>query len=102
MEQFKLPLGDYIETFVDWLVDNGASFFDAISESLEWMIALFTDALLWFHPIAFITLTVAIVLYFRRYHKGRAFRCIFLCHCEENSSFSVAISSLKEITSFHS
>ncbi|MGK0405123.1 MAG: glycine betaine/proline transport system permease protein [Oleispira sp.] len=66
MEQFKLPLGNYIETFVDWLVDNGASFFDAISESLEWMISLFTDALLWLHPIAFIILVVAIALYFRR------------------------------------
>ena len=66
MEQFKLPLGNYIETFVDWLVDNGASIFDAISESLEWMIALFTDALLWFNPIAFIVLVVAIALYFRR------------------------------------
>ena len=66
MEQYKLPLGNYIETFVDWLVDNGASFFDAISESLEWMIALFTNALLWFHPIAFIIVVVAIALYFRR------------------------------------
>jgi glycine betaine/proline transport system permease protein len=66
MEQFKLPLGNYIETFVDWLVDNGASFFDAISESLEWMISLFTDALLWLHPIAFISLVAAIALYFRR------------------------------------
>jgi glycine betaine/proline transport system permease protein len=66
MEQFKLPLGNYIEIFVDWLVDNGASFFDAISESLEWLISLFTDALLWLHPIAFIILVVAIALYFRR------------------------------------
>jgi glycine betaine/proline transport system permease protein len=66
MEQFKLPLGNYIETFVDWLVDNGASFFDAISESLEWLISLFTDALLWLPPIAFIILVAAIALYFRR------------------------------------
>ncbi|MFT7372850.1 MAG: glycine betaine/proline transport system permease protein [Oleiphilaceae bacterium] len=66
MEQFKLPLGNYIEIFVDWLVDNGASFFDAISESLEWLISLFTDALLWLHPIAFIALVVTIALYFRR------------------------------------
>lgn len=66
MEQFKLPLGNYIETFVDWLVDNGASFFDAISESLEWLISLFTNALLWLNPIAFITIVVAIALYFRR------------------------------------
>lgn len=66
MEQFKLPLGNYIEIFVDWLVDNGASFFDAISESLEWLISLFTNALLWLNPIVFITLVVAIALYFRR------------------------------------
>ena len=66
MEQFKLPLGNYIETFVDWLVDNGASFFDAISESLEWLISLFTNALLWLNPIAFIAIIVAIALYFRR------------------------------------
>lgn len=66
MEQFKLPLGNYIETFVDWLVDNGASFFDAISESLEWLISLFTNALLWLTPIAFIAIVVAIALYFRR------------------------------------
>lgn len=66
MEQYKLPLGNYIETFVDWLVDNGASFFDAISESLEWLISLFTDALLWLNPIAFMVLVVAIALYFRR------------------------------------
>jgi glycine betaine/proline transport system permease protein len=66
MEQSKLPLGNYIETFVDWLVDNGEPFFDAISDSLEWMISLFTDALLWLNPIAFIILVVAIALYFRR------------------------------------
>jgi glycine betaine/proline transport system permease protein len=66
MEQFKLPLGNYIEIFVDWLVDNGAFFFDGIAISLEWMISLFTDALLWLHPVAFITLVVAIALYVRR------------------------------------
>jgi glycine betaine/proline transport system permease protein len=66
MEQSKLPLGNYIETFVDWLVDNGEPFFDAISDSLEWMISLFTDALLWLNPIAFIILVVAIALYIRR------------------------------------
>ena len=66
MEQSKLPLGNYIETFVDWLVDNGEPFFDAISDSLEWLISLFTDALLWLNPIAFMILVIAIALYFRR------------------------------------
>jgi glycine betaine/proline transport system permease protein len=66
MEQSKLPLGNYIETFVDWLVDNGEPFFDAISDSLEWLISLFTDALLWLNPVAFMILVIAIALYFRR------------------------------------
>jgi glycine betaine/proline transport system permease protein len=60
MEQYKLPLGDYTERGVDWLVDNGASFFDAFSESLEWFINIFTSALLWFHPLAFIGAIVAL------------------------------------------
>ncbi len=54
MDQYKLPLGEYIETFVDWLVDNGSFFFDFISESLEWLIEIFTTALLFLHPGAFI------------------------------------------------
>lgn len=66
MEQYKLPLGNYIEIFVDWLVDNGASFFDAISESLEWLISLFTNALLWLNPIAFIAIVACIAIFIRR------------------------------------
>ncbi|MFT6153718.1 MAG: glycine betaine/proline transport system permease protein [Crocinitomicaceae bacterium] len=60
MEQYKLPLGDYTERGVDWLVDNGANFFDAFSESLEWFINIFTSALLWFHPAAFIGVIAAL------------------------------------------
>lgn len=62
MEQYKLPLGNYTERGVDWLVDNGANFFDAFSESLEWFIHVFTSALLWFHPAAFIA-TLAIIAF---------------------------------------
>lgn len=78
MEQYKLPLGNYIETFVDWLVDNGASFFDTLSETLEWLISLFTDALLWLHPLALIAMVVFIALYFRRSMGLAAFAIIAL------------------------
>lgn len=66
MEQYKLPLGDYTERGVDWLVDNGASFFDAFSESLEWFIHIFTSALLWFHPAAFIAALAALAFAIHR------------------------------------
>ena len=55
MDQYKLPLGSYIEVFVDWLVNNFSAFFDFISDSLETIIELFTAALLWLPPSLFIT-----------------------------------------------
>ena len=60
MENYKIPLGDYTEDFVDWLVDNGSGFFDLISDSLEWLINLLTSALLWLPPSAFIVVIAAI------------------------------------------
>lgn len=59
MEDYKLPLGLYIEEFVDWLVDNGSGFFDLLSESLEWLITSFTELLLWLPPLAFIAAAAA-------------------------------------------
>lgn len=42
----KLPLGEYIAVFVDFLNDHAAGFFDAITESLDWLIVGSTDLLL--------------------------------------------------------
>lgn len=46
----KLPLGDWMEAFVDWLTYNAASVFDAISLSLEWLILNIVDIFVWFPP----------------------------------------------------
>jgi len=47
----KLPLGSWMEAFVDWLTFNAADLFDAISISLEWVILTMVDVFLWL-PVA--------------------------------------------------
>ena len=34
----KIPLGQYIASFVEWLTQHGANYFDAIAQGLEFMI----------------------------------------------------------------
>ncbi len=67
MENYKLPLGDYIEMFFDWLVDNASWFFDAIAFALENIINESTDALLLLNPAIFIVL-VCVIAY--RLHRS--------------------------------
>ncbi|TCK02619.1 choline ABC transporter permease subunit [Marinobacterium mangrovicola] len=55
----KLPLGDWMEAFVDWLTWNAAGFFDAIAISLEWVILSLVDVFLWFPSWALIALVAA-------------------------------------------
>ncbi|WP_409299225.1 choline ABC transporter permease subunit [Pseudomonas sp. KCJK8993] len=52
----KIPLGQYIAAFVEWLTKHGASIFDAIATTLEAMIHGVTFALTWFTPLALIGL----------------------------------------------
>ncbi|MFK3646101.1 ABC transporter permease subunit, partial [Pseudomonas protegens] len=52
----KIPLGQYIAAFVEWLTKHGASTFDAIATTLETMIHGVTFALTWFNPLALIGL----------------------------------------------
>ncbi len=56
----KIPLGSWMENFVDWLTYSAAGFFDAISISLEWLILTSTDIFLWFPPFIPMALTAAI------------------------------------------
>lgn len=62
----KIPMGDWIETFVDWLVTNAEGFFDAISFSLEWLILGMTDLLLASPPLVFIASVAAIAWWLHR------------------------------------
>ncbi|KTC36378.1 choline ABC transporter permease subunit [Pseudomonas putida] len=60
----KIPLGEYIAAFVDWLTQHGASTFDAIASTLEAIIHGFTAGLTWFNPLAqvlFATLVCVII-----------------------------------------
>lgn len=74
----KIPMGDWIESFVDWLVTNAAGFFDAISISLEWLILGMTDLLFLFPPLAFIAAVAAIAWWLHRSWPLVAFSVISL------------------------
>lgn len=56
----KIPLGQYIASFVEWLTQNGADYFDAIAQGLEFMIHGVTGALTWFNPYVLIALFAAL------------------------------------------
>ncbi|MFJ4056590.1 MULTISPECIES: choline ABC transporter permease subunit [unclassified Pseudomonas] len=56
----KIPLGEYIASFVEWLTQNGADYFDAIAQGLEFMIQGVTGTLTWFNPFVLIALFAAL------------------------------------------
>lgn len=56
----KLPIGDMIARFVDFLNEHAAGFFDAIADTLGWMIDGSTDALLAVPALVLIAVFTAI------------------------------------------
>ena len=62
----KIPLGAWMENFVDWLVEAAAAFFDLISITLETMIVSMVDAIEWMHPLAVIGVILALVWFLHR------------------------------------
>ncbi|MGB0943435.1 MAG: choline ABC transporter permease subunit, partial [Marinomonas sp.] len=54
----KIPLGSWMESFVDWLIDVAGVFFDFLSEVLETLILTLVGAIEWMHPLA----VIAVVL----------------------------------------
>ncbi len=50
----KIPLGEAIAEFIDWLTHNGAAYFDAFADAVATSITASTGALLWFNPLALI------------------------------------------------
>ena len=50
----KIPLGAWMESFVDWLVTAASGFFDLVSITLETMIITMVDGIDWLHPFAVI------------------------------------------------
>lgn len=66
MEDYKVPLGFYIEESFEWLVDNAAGLFDVTSDSLAWLIESLTSGLLFFHPAVFIGVIAAVSYWLHR------------------------------------
>ncbi|MFT6914636.1 MAG: glycine betaine/proline transport system permease protein [Motiliproteus sp.] len=60
LTEHKLPLGSWMEGFVDWLTYNGADFFDAISISLEWLIVSMVGIFQWFPAYIPMLMTAAL------------------------------------------
>jgi len=60
LTEHKLPLGSWMEGFVDWLTLNAAGFFDAIAWSLETLILAVVDLLLWSPPALIMALVAAL------------------------------------------
>ncbi|UVE19653.1 choline ABC transporter permease subunit [Pseudomonas sp. LS44] len=52
----KIPLGQTVADWVDWLTRHGASYFDPFAAGLEQLIHGLTQALLWFPPLLLIGL----------------------------------------------
>ncbi len=62
----KIPLGSWMESFVDWLTTNAAGFFDALSLSLEWLILIGVDTFKWMPPALPILMTAAVAWFLHR------------------------------------
>ena len=63
---YKIPLGQVIAEFIDWLTLSGADYFDAFADGLEFLIYSVTDALTWFNPLVLIALSGLLTLLIQR------------------------------------
>ncbi|MEZ9232084.1 choline ABC transporter permease subunit [Vibrio amylolyticus] len=62
----KIPVGQWMETGVDWLTINAAGFFDAISIFLETVILFLVDIFKWMPPALPILITASIAWFLHR------------------------------------
>lgn len=63
---YKIPLGQVIAEFIDWLTLSGADYFDSFADGLEFLIYSVTDALTWFNPLVLIALFGLLTLLIQR------------------------------------
>jgi glycine betaine/proline transport system permease protein len=60
MEDFRIPIGDWVERGVDWIQDNLTGVLDGISDGLTFVIDAFEDGLLALPPLALAAVIVAL------------------------------------------
>lgn len=66
MDNYKLPLGHYIQIFFDWLDAHAAQIFDAFSGGLKYLIELLNTGLIALHPLVFIGVVATLAYYLHR------------------------------------
>jgi glycine betaine/proline transport system permease protein len=66
LEQHKLPLGKWINHFVDWLNEHAAGFFNAISDGLGFLILGFIKLLQAAHPLLIVAAVAGIAYFLHR------------------------------------
>ncbi len=69
LTEHKIPLGDWISAFVDFLNEYAAGFFDLVSEVLGFLIEGATDLMLWTPPLVLIAIFAVIA---KVLHRGWA------------------------------
>lgn len=56
MDEWRIPLGDWVDSFVDWLVDSFPAFFDFVSERLTDSYEALADLFNWPHVLVMIAI----------------------------------------------
>lgn len=56
----QLPIAEWITTAIDWLTENFALLFDALSEAGSWFMDTLTEGLLFIPPVVFIIILVVL------------------------------------------
>jgi glycine betaine/proline transport system permease protein len=65
----KIPLGSWINSFVDLLNEHAAWFFDALADGLAFMIDGLIDGMQWLHPLVLVAIFVALTFALHRSWK---------------------------------
>ncbi|WP_411994546.1 choline ABC transporter permease subunit [Agarivorans sp. DSG3-1] len=64
--EHKIPLGEWMATFVDWLTYSAAGFFDSVSYTLESVIMFLVELFKWFPPSVPIVVTALLAWFLHR------------------------------------
>ena len=61
-EFFKINLGQYIESFIKWLIHNYDFFFDAIKQGVLWFLLQTRSVFMWFPWVAVIIIVFILAI----------------------------------------
>ncbi|SMX83636.1 ABC transporter permease [Brevibacterium linens] len=70
MENIRIPIGGWVDTAFDWLKENVAWFFDAVTWLFNLLIDVLTDVLVDLHPLVIIILLALIGWVFRSWQMA--------------------------------